>query len=507
MAETAKQKRDRIAKQAAAAADQFTRDTAALLGLNGSGGSSGGTGLSSAPIRFTGMGTADLLKTIKAGGVKGIIASQMYDALLPVLEASNTTGTSFKQRLSAAFGGGAGALDMTQLDKLAYMMAASGYGSYIPQTDKKGKPTPGYIGKVESAFSSFMGKYVKDTSNTPGMTVLDWLANSPQIRANGVLDYASIAGGGGTGTVKRYLIPPVQEGGLAGASNPTPSSVASSYDNLVNGLENWGFSKQQIASLGPRAFAAINGGLTSKGGVNSWLRQQPEYAQEFSGNIERMKKGLPPLAENLYTSYVQQMQEYGRAAGLPQGFLTNAEIGTLIANEVKPAEFAQRLADGYTAVMKADPSVLKNLQAFGVQPGQLAAFALDAKKAEPLISQQVNAAKLMSAAQDAGFQQQLKADQAMKFAQFAEAPGQSMSGVAQGIQQAGTMKGLMGTAPGQARQGLTQDQLLQGAVGTSTAAQQTLAGAQQAQAAPLKAGGGDVINQKGVVGAGYAATE
>ena len=106
MAETAKQKRDRIAKQAAAAADQFTRDTAALLGLNGSGGSSGGTGLSSAPIRFTGMGTADLLKTIKAGGVKGIIASQMYDALLPVLEASNTTGTSFKQRLSAAFGGG-----------------------------------------------------------------------------------------------------------------------------------------------------------------------------------------------------------------------------------------------------------------------------------------------------------------------------------------------------------------------------------------------------------------
>ena len=37
--------------------------------------------------------------------------------------------------------------------------------------------------------------------------------------------------------------------------------------------------------------------------------------------------------------------------------------------------------------------------------------------------------------------------------------------------------------------------------------QQTLAGAQEAQAAPLKAGGGDVANQKGVIGAGYAAAE
>ena len=507
MVETAQQKRNRISKQAQDAAAKLAQDTANALGLGGGGSTSSGTGIGNAPIKFTGMGIADLQKTIKAGGTKGVIAAQMYDALLPVLQASNTTGTSFKQRLSAAFGGGQGALDMTQLDKLSYMIASSGFGKYIPSTDKKGNPTPGYVGKVQNAFASFMGKYVKDTANAPGTSVLDWIANSPSVRTNGILDYGSVAASGTSGATKKYLIPPVEAGGPAAVGGASPTTIANSYDNLVNGLESWGFSKQQIASLGPRAFAAINSGITSKGGVNSWLRQQPEYAQQFSGNVQRMQKGLPPLAENLYTSYLQQMQEYGRAAGLPQGFLTNAEIGTLIANEVKPAELAQRLSDGYTAVMKADPSVLKNLQAFGVAPGQLAAYALDAKKAEPLIAQQVNAAKLMSATQDAGFQQQLKADQAMKLAQFAEAPGQSLSGVAQGIQQAGQLKGLMGTAPGQARQGLTQDQLLQGAVGTSTAAQQTLAGAQEAQAAPLKAGGGDVANQKGVIGAGYAATE
>ena len=352
MAETAKQKRDRIAKQAQAAAAALSAATAKSLGLGGGGSTSGGTGLGDAPIKFTGMGTADLQKTIKAGGVKGIIAAKMYDALLPVLEASNVTGTSFKQRLSAAFGSGQGALDMTQLDKLSYMIAASGFGKYIPPTDKKGNPTPGYVGKVQNAFASFMGKYVKDTSNAPGTSVLDWLANSPQVRTNGVLDYGSVVAGGGTGTAKKYLVPPNNPGDLAAVGNASPTTVANSYDNLVNGLENWGLSKQQIASLGPRAFAAINSGITAKGGINSWLRQQPEYAQQFSGNVQRMQKGLPPLAENLYTSYLQQMQEYGRAAGLPAGFLTNAEIGTLIANEVKPTELAQRLADGYTAVMK-----------------------------------------------------------------------------------------------------------------------------------------------------------
>ena len=196
--ETAKQKRDRIAKQATAAAAKLSQDTANALGLPDGASSSTGTGLSNAPIKFTGMGTADLQKTIKAGGVKGVVAAQMYDALLPVLEATNTTGTSFSKRIAAAFGGGQGALDMTQLDKLSYMIASSGFGNYIPQTDKKGNPTSGYVGKIQSAFANFMGKYVKDTANSPGTSVLDWIANSPYVRSNGILDYGSVAGGGGT---------------------------------------------------------------------------------------------------------------------------------------------------------------------------------------------------------------------------------------------------------------------------------------------------------------------
>jgi hypothetical protein len=198
------------------------------------------------------------------------------------------------------------------------------------------------------------------------------------------------------------------------------------------------------------------------------------------------------------------MQEVAQNNGLPAGTLNANIIGNMIAGGLSPSTFATRVAAGWTAYNQADPTIKAALQKYyGLTPAQMVHFILDPKTATTLIQSQMAAGVVGGAVKSAGLQD-INKQQAEQFANFGQTHNVD---VTKNIQQAGTMAGLMGTAPGQAREGLTQDQLLQGAVGTSTAAQQTLAGAQQAQAAPLKAGGGDVANQKGVVGAGYAATE
>jgi len=287
------------------------------------------------------------------------------------------------------------------------------------------------------------------------------------------------------------------------AADAREARQQSSIDIISEHLANMGFTGDQLKQLAPFVANQVHSGL-SQTAVYANLRQTPQYAQRFPGNAERLKLGKAVLAEGTYTAYEDRIAELSRTYGLPANALTAQTVGHMIANDVAPDEFEKRVVSGYEAMQKADPSTLKMLQQYyGLNPGDIVHYIIDPKNGSAAIERKVSAAKLGASAADAGFQG-VTSKQAEDFANFQTTKGVN---VAQGIQQAGTMKPLMGTAPGQARQGLTQDQLLQGAIGTSTAAQQTLAGAQEAQAAPLRSGGGAIASQKGVTGAGYAATE
>jgi hypothetical protein len=300
----------------------------------------------------------------------------------------------------------------------------------------------------------------------------------------------------------------------ANLSDPTTAAQAataaakaarqqSSVDIISEHLANMGFTDDQLKQLAPFVASQVHSGL-SQTAVYANLRQTPQYAQRFPGNAERIKMGLPALNESTYIAYEDRTKEIARSYGLPSAALTPQVIGNMIANGVSPTEFENRVTAGYEAMQKADPQTLHALQTYyNLNPGDIVHYIIDPKNGAAALDRKVTAAKIGGDVQAAGLQD-ITRQQAEDFAKFQASKGVN---VAQGIQQAGQLKELTGTAPGQARQGLTQDQLLQGAVGTSTAAQQTLAGAQEAQAAPLKAGGGDVANQKGVIGAGYAATE
>ena len=472
--------------------DKTKKDGGSLLG--------GGTGGTTGVGNVSAFGKEHAPDLAAQKGTMGTLATLLQQVYLghfdgTVQQRENQLGASIT----------AGGLTHDQLLALNQVIAHAGYGYVKPPKNAPANWAPP-ARALQRNYNSFLSEYTKQQATNPGLTLYGWMNN---LNAKGqIVDVANTYGGASTGATKKYLIAPTQQSngtpGLAAVGNPSVVTQASSYDGLVNQLENWGFTNKQIQSLGPRAWQTVNSGVDTRKGLDVWLRQQPEYAQQFPGNIQRMKSGLPPLNESLYTSYVQQMQEMARASGLPQGFLSTAEIGQLIANEVKPTEMSQRLTNAYTAVQQADPNVLKALQDnYGLQPGHLAAWALDPHKATPLLQEQVQQAKFMAESQKAGLDRLTK-QQAQGLSQFANQQGQSENSVAQGIDQAGSMKGLTGTAPGQERQGLTQDQLLQGAVGTSTAAKQNLAAAVQAQSSPLQGGGGDVMNQKGIVGAGMA---
>ena len=318
-----------------------------------------------------------------------------------------------------------------------------------------------------------------------------------------------------TSKVKHYFVPPVGTSynvntntfqiAPAAATSPSATSQASTLNSVEMQMENWGFPEQTIKKMTPRLVAAVASGVDTTKGIDVWLREQPEYAQQFPGNITRMKNGLPPLKEDVYTSFVQAMQEAGRAAGLPQGFLTSSEIGTLIANEVKPAEFTKRLTNAFESVQNADPTVLQALQDhFGLTPGHLAAWALDPKKATDLIAQQVQEAKYMSETQMAGMKQGMSVQQAEQLYQYGQTTGVGESGIRSDIDQAARQQSLIGSAPGQVRQGVSQQQLIAGTAGYDPKARQAVAISKAEQAAPTSGGGGDLMSQKGVVGAGYA---
>jgi len=367
----------------------------------------------------------------------------------------------------------------SQIEALRQALKYSGFST------KSTKPGIAGLGQLASQFGKLVGVYNGAQSAFPTGQVPSLGLYADQLRALG-------------GDLNNQMTVAQVEAAAAKAARQQ-----SSVDIISEHLANMGFTDAQLKQLAPFVASQVHSGMTQTA-VYANLRQTPQYAQRFPGNAQRIKQGLPAFNESQYVAYEDRTREIARSYGLPSAALTPQVIGNMIANGVSPTEFENRVTAGYDAMKKADPQTLHALQTYyNLNPGDIVHYIIDPKNGAAALDRKVTAAKIGGDVQAAGLQS-ITRQQAEEFAKFQASKGVN---VAQGIQQAGQLKGLTGTAPGQARQGLTQDQLLQGAVGTSTAAQQTLAGAQEAQAAPLKAGGGDVANQKGVIGAGYAATE
>jgi len=184
-----------------------------------------------------------------------------------------------------------------------------------------------------------------------------------------------------------------------GPSGATQAQRTDWIAELSNTFTNYG-----LASLVPKLTEFIQQGY-SYDTVTLRLQDTPEYKQRFSANELRRKSGLPTLSPAEYLNLEQGYRQVARAAGLPEGFYdTLDDFTNFIANDVSPVEFQERVDLASNAIMNSDPFYTESLRRmYGLDSGEMIAYALDPQRALPTISKVARAVEFGTAAARQGF--------------------------------------------------------------------------------------------------------
>jgi len=134
------------------------------------------------------------------------------------------------------------------------------------------------------------------------------------------------------------------------------------------------------------------------------LYDQPEYQQRFPG-MAALRKAGRTITEKEYMANERAMTQTARFFDLPKGFYDSPDdFGALLAKEVSPKEYQDRLQVGQDLARSLNPAVRSQLiEFYGVGEGDLTAFVLDADRALPLIQKQAKAAQFVGIGRAAGF--------------------------------------------------------------------------------------------------------
>ena len=148
----------------------------------------------------------------------------------------------------------------------------------------------------------------------------------------------------------------------------------------------------------------INNDVVNENVLVGEIRRQPEYQERFRANQQRIEAGLNALSEGQFIALENTYRQYLRQSGLPPTFYDNYEdFQTMIANDVSPAELAERVNQGYEAIQFANPEVVNQMkELYGVGEGELAAYFLDPERATPILLRQARAAEAAAGAAQAG---------------------------------------------------------------------------------------------------------
>lgn len=179
------------------------------------------------------------------------------------------------------------------------------------------------------------------------------------------------------------------------ATGSTPAQQANAFDTLKKNLESFG-----LGALADRAWQfMVAAGQPSADTVWNWIYDQKEFHDRFPAfkALQEKNRAITP------DEYIQLEKYYAqvmRASGVPPTFFDNpSDFTQLIANEVSPQEFQQRVENGYRRVSQMNPEVRKSFSRyFGVDgDAALAAFFIDPAKAAPALVRMVQAAEISGA--------------------------------------------------------------------------------------------------------------
>jgi hypothetical protein len=183
------------------------------------------------------------------------------------------------------------------------------------------------------------------------------------------------------------------------------------YDKLLKGENRDAFLALQslfnsygLGSLAGKIYGYIKQGYNSDT-ISLLLQDTKEYKTRFGANDARTKNGLAVLSPADYLATEAAYRQILSSAGLPAGFYDNpADFQQWIANDVSPTEIKDRVDMASQAVAQSDSAYRDALyKMYGINAGDLTAYFLDRKTAEPLLKKQAAAAAIGAAALRRGF--------------------------------------------------------------------------------------------------------
>lgn len=162
------------------------------------------------------------------------------------------------------------------------------------------------------------------------------------------------------------------------------------------------FKSYGLESLAPQIIKMIQNGFSADT-ISIQLQDTKEYKERFAANERRRKAGLPVLSPAEYISTERSYRQVMSQAGLPLGFYDSTkDFENFLSSDVSPTEVKGRV-DAVTEAINKAPAATKDFFGQWYNTGDMIAYALDPKKAQPLIEQRLKAAEAAAIAQGQGF--------------------------------------------------------------------------------------------------------
>jgi len=165
------------------------------------------------------------------------------------------------------------------------------------------------------------------------------------------------------------------------------------------------FNSYGLNALAPKIKEFVQQGFTPDT-VTLKLQETPEYKQRFIGNENRRKAGLPVLTPGEYLSVESSYKKILKDAQLPSGFYDQPDdFGKFIGADIAPTELQERVNIANQSLQNADKFYTDSLRTYyGLNSGDMLAYALDPERALPVITRQQKAAQFGAEAARQGIQ-------------------------------------------------------------------------------------------------------
>jgi hypothetical protein len=161
------------------------------------------------------------------------------------------------------------------------------------------------------------------------------------------------------------------------------------------------FTSYGLGSLAPKIVDFIKQGYSADT-INLLLQETTEYKQRFAANEVRRQKGLPVLSPAEYLATETSYRQIMRAAGLPAGFYDQPQdFQKFLEQDVSPTEIQSRVQSASDFINSASPEEKAAFSKWYTN-GDMIAYALDPKRAAPLVEKAFATAQVGGAAAEQG---------------------------------------------------------------------------------------------------------